>query len=436
MKGTTMRRTLGLWAALVLLAVTACSANDETSSEGGGSAGDPAGSSAEGAATGPSPGVTDDAVKVGITYLDLESIREIVDLDQGDYEASFQAVIDEINDAGGIHGRLIEPVYAPVSPIDTASAEEACVRLTEDEDVFAVVGYFQDDGVLCPVADHGTAVIGGNVTAARFEQADAPWFTVEPGEDEEVDSVRALAEAGELDGKLGAFASILNQADLEDVYLPLLEDLGIEPVDSAVLDAPFDDATAQNQATAVIAERFESQGIDTVLVVGTAGLPFANGITPLGYRPQIRATNPSGIAAYAYGADPDFSIVDATIAGGAANAEFDEPAMQDCLDTLVSAGVEPEYVDPAEIPRGEPTPFNAAIAACRQIPLLEAILDAAGPELNYGTFQRGGESLQDLHLPGSEDRYDFGPYPSNDGDLPMYLQRFSQELNYFVAIED
>lgn len=427
-----MHRPLVLVAALALLAFSACSANDDSADEPDTT--DGTDSSVD--ATGPSPGVTDDAIRLGITYLDLEAIREIVDLDQGDYEASFQAVIDEINDAGGIHGRLIEPIYAPISPIGTASAEEACVRLTEDEDVFAVVGYFQDDGVLCTVADHATAVIGGNVTEARFEQAEAPWFTVEPGEDEEVDAVRALAEAGELDGNVGVFASILNQADMEDVYLPLLDELGIEPVDSAVLDAPFDDATAQNQATAVIAERFESSGVDTILVIGTAGLPLANGLAPLDYRPQIRATNSSGIAAYAYGPDPDFSIVDATIAGGADNAQFDDELMQDCLDTLVAAGVEPEYVDPAEIPLGEPTPYNAALAACRQIPLLQAILEAAGPDLNYGTYQQGGESLQELHLPGSTDLYNFGPFPSNDGDLPMYLQRFDRDLNYFVTIED
>ena len=42
----------------------------------------------------------------------------------------------------------------------------ACVKLTEDDDVFAVVGYLQDDAVLCPMADHATATIGGLTTEA------------------------------------------------------------------------------------------------------------------------------------------------------------------------------------------------------------------------------------------------------------------------------
>ncbi len=440
MKGTIMHRSLALGAALALLAITACSPNEDTSSDTPEDTGAPDSTTVAAeipaAWTGEAPGVTDDAIKVGIPYLDLEAIQEIVDLDQGDFRASYQALIDQINDAGGIHGRMIEPVYAPINPADPTSAEQECVRLTEDEDVFVAVGYFQDDGVLCPVADHATAVIGGNVTGARYEQAEAPWFTVDPGEDEEVEAVRALAEGGELDGNLGVFASILNEADLNDVYLPLLDELGIDVVDSAVLDAPFDDATAQNQATAVIAERFRSQDIDTVLAIGTSALPLANGLTPLDYRPLLRATNNTALGAYAYGANPDFDLIDPAIVGGADNARFDEPGMQECLATLVDAGVEPEFVDPADIPLGERTPYNAALAACRHIPLLQAILEAAGPELDYASFEQAGRSLEGLQLPGTDEPLDYGPYPANDGNPPMVLQTFDRDLNSFVAIED
>ena len=209
-----MRRSIAP-VVLALLLLVACSANDDDTASDG--AAEPTTTAGEGTATsgaaptGPAPGVTDDTIKIGVTYVDLEAIREIVDLDQGDYEASYQALIDEINAAGGIHGRTIEPVFAPISPLGPAPAEEACVRLTEDEDVFVVVGYFQDDVVLCTVSDHATAVIGGTVTDARFEQAEAPWFTTEAGQDAELDAVRVMAEAGELDGNLGVFATLLKE---------------------------------------------------------------------------------------------------------------------------------------------------------------------------------------------------------------------------------
>src|SRR5215217_7266853 len=65
---------------------------------------------------GPAPGVTDDVIRVGVTYVDADAVRQFVDLDQGDFEASYRAVIDDVNAAGGIHGRAIEPVFVPVNP--------------------------------------------------------------------------------------------------------------------------------------------------------------------------------------------------------------------------------------------------------------------------------------------------------------------------------
>ena len=93
-------------------------------------------------AGGSTPGVTKDEIKVGITYIDFSSIRNIVDIDHGDYEAAYNAVIKDVNKRGGVNGRKIVPVFAAVSPVGTVSQQEACVKLTEDEKVFAAVGFF------------------------------------------------------------------------------------------------------------------------------------------------------------------------------------------------------------------------------------------------------------------------------------------------------
>jgi hypothetical protein len=408
-----MRRA-GALAAAVLVAIGAsCSANDEgtTSSDATDDRALPA--------TGPAPGVTDDTIRIGVTYVDLDAVRQFVDLDQGDYEASYQALIDEVNADGGINGRTIEPVFAPVSPLGTVPAEEACVRLTEDEDVFAVVGFFQDDAVTCPL-QHQTAVVGGVVTSARYDQAAAPWFTTDAGsEDSEAAAIEAMYNAGELDGNVAVFGSVLNQAQVEDEVLPQLEGLGVDPVETAILDAPQDDAAAQNQATAVIAERFRAADVDTVLAVGSAAVPLANGLAPLDYRPRLLFTSTISVEAYTKGVDPDLSMFEGAVLGSVANQVFDEEAMQDCLATLEDAGLGP-YEDPADVEPSEPVPFVSASRACRDVALFRAIADAAGTELNYGSFQQAGETLT-VHLPGAEDDYAFGPYPSIDGDLPMHL---------------
>ena len=94
-------------------------------------------------AGGSTPGVTKDEIKVGVTYIDFSSIRDIVDIDHGDYEAAYRAVIEDVNTSGGIDGRKIAPVFAAVSPVGTVAEQEACVKLTEDEKVFAAIGILQ-----------------------------------------------------------------------------------------------------------------------------------------------------------------------------------------------------------------------------------------------------------------------------------------------------
>ena len=53
--------------------------------------------------------------------------------------------------------------------------------------------------------------------------------------------------------------------------------------------------------------------------------------------------------------------------------------------------------------------------------LLVAILEKAGPELNYGTFTTAGNNLGEIMLPGSPDPYHFGPLPSADGAPVLYV---------------
>ena len=434
-----MNRKITAAATLLVLLAGACTANEDddatatsTTAAAGADTGDSTDTTAAAGptATGPSPGVTDDTIRIGITYVDLDAVRQFVDLDQGDYEAAYQAVIDDINANGGINGRTIEPVFAAVSPLGTAPAEEVCVRLTEDEDVFAVVGFFQDAGVVCPVGPHGTATIGGVMTQERFDQATAPWFTTEAGEDSDLDALRAMAEAGELDGNLGVFASILSEPQLQPM-LDVLDELGIEPVDTAVLDAPQDDLTAQNQATAVIAESFQSQGIDKILVVGSAAVPIANGLAPLDYRPQLLITSRVSINGYTSGIEPDLSMLEGAVLGSIDNELVDEASMQDCIAILESAGIT-GIVDPNLGADDEPKPFISASAACRNIGLFAAIAEAAGPDLNYSTFQEAGEALGAVHLPGAEDDYEYGPYPSRDGDQPMFLFDWDPAEENFV----
>ncbi len=109
-------------------------------------------------------GVTKDEIKIGITYPDLEAIRSVTNTNHGDYEAAYNAVIDDLNKQGGINGRKVVPVFAAIDPLGTAPAQEACIKLTEDEKVFAAMSFFNADAPLCFVPSHDTPILGGQTT--------------------------------------------------------------------------------------------------------------------------------------------------------------------------------------------------------------------------------------------------------------------------------
>ena len=69
------------------------------------------------AASSPSPGVTSKTITIGIPYVNLASVAQFTHgLNQGNYQAVYQALINNINAHGGIDGRKIKAYYAPIDP--------------------------------------------------------------------------------------------------------------------------------------------------------------------------------------------------------------------------------------------------------------------------------------------------------------------------------
>src|SRR4051812_25203405 len=101
--GGTMRKLLAT-AAIAVLAVTGCTSGSKSGDSAGQS--HPTTTAPQAATFDPvSPGVTADAIKVGITYVDLSKLTDIINIDHGDYRAAYTAVIDKLNASGGIDGR-------------------------------------------------------------------------------------------------------------------------------------------------------------------------------------------------------------------------------------------------------------------------------------------------------------------------------------------
>ncbi len=428
-----------LAALLAMTLAAACTSGDDSSSSdtttGGG------GSSTETtvAATGPAPGVTDDSIKVGVTFVDTEAlVASGLNYDLGDHEAVYTALFDAINEDGGINGRQIEPVFAPIDPTSAAPAEAKCVELTEDEDVFVVTGFFLADAVNCVVSTHATAVAGGEMTPERIEGAEAPWITWTPDTDQPEAVLRAMDEQGELDGTVGVWVAERDQAVLDDQVQPLLDELGVEVAATATAVAPADDQAAQQAEQTTIAQNFEAAGVDTVVLIGTSAQGWPTIMAEdTSYRPKLLFLDILGARAfYTNAATTDTTVLEGAVMGGGYGpdqARFDEPAMQECIQTLADQGVEtPTPEESGDDPSNQP--YQAAFQACPDVALLRAWLEAAGEDLNYGTLTNAINGLE-VSIPGDPEARTYGSPPDADGNPTAYLYTWDEDAQDVVIQE-
>ena len=216
-------------------------------------------------------GVTPTGIKVGITYPDVAAIASIINVDPGNYQVAYTKLIDQINAHGGINGRRIIPVFAPVDPLGTSGAATACTQLTENDNVFAVLGFFQSADVACYLNEHDTPIIGASLTAAQSAQARAPWFNNIISDSDLIPKEMAIFEQeGAFTGKkIGVVGTSPDQAEL-NLVIPALHKVKADVIQTAINSVPDTDTAAFNQEYNVIAEKFQSSGVNTVVAVGNA----------------------------------------------------------------------------------------------------------------------------------------------------------------------
>jgi hypothetical protein len=351
---------------------------------------------AAGVAWAATPGVSKDEIELGVIYVDLEAIRDVTDISHGDYETTYKAVIDDLNKKGGVNGRTVVPQFAPVNPIGTAPAQEACLELTEDEKVFATVGFFYFDAPLCYVAQHDTPILGGTMNPTYLKQAKAPWMSLESGPEVTPRAIDALAEAGALKGKVGVVATAQEEETLLDpVVKPSLKRNGIKNT-VAIIDAPITDTVLATQQAGTIAERFKSDGIKTVLLVGAAPSVFSNALKNSDYRPKLVGTTFSTYQGAAINKATDPAIWKGGVTADI-GYDFDDPSLQKCFATVEKATGDTivEHPEP-----GTPDYQASAWAACRYITLFSQLAEAAGKDLTVAGFGKAAEKLGSVTIPG------------------------------------
>jgi ABC-type branched-subunit amino acid transport system substrate-binding protein len=377
------------------------------------------------------PGVTPTNIKIGITYPDVAAIATIINVNPGNYQVAYNTLINQINAQGGINGRKITAVYAPVDPLGTAGAATACTKLTEDDQVFAVLGFFQAADLGCYVTGHDTPIVGGTLTSAQAAQAKAPWFNNIISDSDLIPKEMAVfKQEGAFAGKkVAVIGTTTDQAEV-NLVVPALRKIKADVVETAINSVPETDVAAQTQEYNVIAQKFQASGANVVVAVGNAGngWPASLQSDQSTYLPRIVATDYIDLSAYVSNklGYRQAILKNALTAGGYAPLPvvWDDPAMKSCIAKIQAAEPQAVINDPVTATAGTPVTWTAPEVACQQMAMFTDIVKAAGKTLTVKTFGKGGTSLTHVTLPGGGGTFNFSG-GHNDGNGPVFVYQWS-----------
>jgi len=355
-------------------------------------------------------GVTAETITLGIAMLDFAELVNIGASSEGwgDQQGVWQVLIDDVNANGGILGRQIVPVYEFYSPISPDDATRACTVMTEDNEVFAVLGGFVGPVVAtntCVTQLNSTIMVGGNQSPDALAASTAPYY--QPGSPDFALStilLNLLDETGRLDGAkvfvMGGNADAANH----DPVIELLNDRGVEVVgDNLYLATDIEDTAAQDTELGIITEQIKESGATAVFIHGTPSASI-RGLAAAGLNEtlDIWTNNPGGLNNLGE-TITDKSIANGVLTSGGADdtSIFEDPLYQSqCNDIVAASDVGADLRTPLEYEKGEENWFNSVRRYCQHLDLFVQIARNAGADLTQVSFQGAAEAMSDFVLPG------------------------------------
>jgi ABC-type branched-subunit amino acid transport system substrate-binding protein len=309
----------------------------------GGSSGGLFGGSTTGSAVPPAQrkasdvGITRDAIKLGVLIPQDNSSDEGTSFSDviGDPKQQWNAYIDEVNSKGGILGRKIQPVYREYDGLDLDAQRAACVYLTEQAKVFAIVnsGGFYGDPILCVTQQHKTPFLGQAGEALDFYQkSNGLYFSTTPNKDRVLKNmVAAAVRDGVFKGKTVGLLSRegIDAIPVDRSLKPTLAAYGVKVAYEARISA--DDSAAQSQIPLEV-QQMKSHNVDFIML--TTGLIVANVFVQQAdsqrYYPQYLTSDfaSGGADIYTIGMPASFanSLTYTALRTGEARAGMPEPA--------------------------------------------------------------------------------------------------------------
>lgn len=351
-------------------------------------------------------GVTEDTVSVAVSILDFDVLRDLglQDFGWGDQRLIWEFYIDRLNERGGVAGRHVDAVLDFYNPALAIDAEASCLRMTEDREVFAVIGAFlgpAESATPCLTNQEDLVVFNGTMTVELLENAKAVWVNGASAARRRIPILfELLDQAGYVDGQRVAVVSgNENESDSTDVIEPILRELGLEIVLTSVNTTSTDDVVAEDQYWDRTAERIRTENADVIVINGdTTGAIRGIGRNDLDQELWVvTADQLANLGTTVDRSDADGAI---GIIGLSGEEAWNEPRLAACVKEFTDAHPGVEVLGPLEVGEGDERWDTALAQACRWLAVFETVMNAAGPDLTPSSVKAGYEGLGDVELPG------------------------------------
>lgn len=411
------RRPLGVRIAsgaltIVVVAGIAFAASTGSSGNGKGATGSttpPTVTALEKASTS-SVGVTARTITVAFPVSNLTALSSSLgfssDIEYSEQKKAIDLFVNQINDAGGINGRMIKPLIVTVDPTNEVALRALCKDWTEGSGaVFAVldgVGTWSGDNQLCITQEGHTPLISQWTTVSNWTAMGSPylWWT---GPDD-ASILQATVSWGISSGLLGGNRKVgviagdrpSDQLALDQYLLPDLQKVGVTPVVETIAANPSDSAATNTDAPLII-QKLKADGVTSVipLIPFNVFFPILEAQTSQQYFPRLLLSDyefsiESGLGLIPYPFEKALNgqegITTETLGGiddtrPESQGGYD-PGVRSCFDTWHKA-----Y---PQIPKGNMNYFieeqGPVQGWCQEIRLFADAARAAGPNLNRRTF--------------------------------------------------
>lgn len=403
-------RVLAAAGAVVLVAAACSSSSSSSTSSTGGSGGSGNAPSSVSSASTSTRGLTKDTINVAFPVVALNSLAGRVGFAQdpefGEQNQAINFFVKQVNDAGGINGRKINPIITSFDPTNESNMRALCKTWTEGSPAaFAVldgIGDWTGDNQLCITQEGQTPFIGQWTTVTNWTNQGSPylWWT---GPDQAV-ILQAVVNWGlssgllTTTGKVGILAGdrASDQAALHSYLLPDLANAGVSSVVKTIASDPNNTATTNAQAPLAV-QQLRSSGVTSVipLIPFNVFFPVLQAETAQHYFPRLllsdyenSITSALGLipAPYEQALDGQLGLTTLTLGG----VDYDLPYSQGGYDTGVRNCWTPWHAAYPQVPPGKDTDFieeqGPVVGWCQAITLFATAARNAGPDLNRRSF--------------------------------------------------